>query len=93
MAGDSSSSSEEMFTHDDISHLRIAIRTDHCFELDATAVTIRGFPVQKYKEDRWGLVATYWGFGLQIGRALITQNDYNKSKGVIEGSVLNHVSG
>ena len=52
----------------------------------------RGFPVQKYKDDRWGLIATYWGIGLQIGRALITQNDYNKDKGVIEGSILNHVS-
>ena len=55
-------------------------------------ITLRGFPVHKYKDDRWGLVATYWGFGLQIGRALITQNDYNKDRGIIEGSILNHVS-
>ena len=53
---------------------------------------IRGFPVKKYKDDRWGIIATYWGFGLQIGRALITQNDYNKETGIIEGSILNHVS-
>jgi hypothetical protein len=62
----------------------------HCLQL-LYVHALGGFPVQKYKEDRWGLIAAYWGFGLQIGRALITQNDYNKEKGVIEGSILNHV--
>ena len=36
----------------------------------------RGFPVDKFKGDRLGLVLAFWGIGIVLGRPLISQTDY-----------------
>ena len=38
----------------------------------------RGFPVEKFKGDRLGLVLAFWGLGIVLGRPLVSQTDYTK---------------
>ncbi len=38
----------------------------------------RGFPVDHYKGDRFGLIVAYWGLALTLGRPLVSQTDYNE---------------
>ncbi len=36
----------------------------------------RGFPIDKYRKDQFGLVAFFWAIGVHLGRHQVTQNDY-----------------
>ena len=54
-------------------------------------VPFRGFPVDKYRGDRVGLVLAFWGVALALGRIQVSQTDYTE-RGTTFGSVLNHVT-
>ena len=40
----------------------------------------RGFPVEHYAGDRFGLVVAYWGLALILGTPQVSQTDYNENK-------------
>ncbi len=54
-----------------------------CVCLCVCVCVCRGFPVDKYKGDQFGLIAAFWAIGLHIGRPLVNQNDYNQVLGTL----------
>ncbi|KAK9809629.1 hypothetical protein WJX73_008948 [Symbiochloris irregularis] len=52
---------------------------------------VRGFPVDRFKTDRLGLIIAFYGLGLVFGRPQVSQTDYTED-GQTFGSVLNHIS-
>ena len=49
-----------------------------CSGVQAAVIFCRGFPVDKFKGDRLGLVIAFWGLGIVLGRPLVSQTDYTE---------------
>ena len=49
----------------------------------------RGFPVEHFRGNRFGLIVAFWGLGLALGTPQVSQTDYDRDHKTFGEHTLN----